>query len=368
MSVLGKLADVLNSLNQKLGSAVFSSLPPTAQQASQQLASGQSVSNVQQTFLSGLLNVIKSALGSSRGTPATAPPIIPTLMGMPAPGWAPPPPPALMGQSILSPRTRGTPPTGPLGIHTGIMGGRQSYGYRIARRLGKKIGRIGGGAITTGQSVAHMAGGAGEGGEHTTQRIFQGLSGIASLFGPYGKAAGAVLSFAGGVSGAADGMRKWVDSLYDANVRLADFGGEMSAVRAESEARRIQLSQEQGDARAESARRLAEARDRANRAWAPFENRWANFTNELGAGAAQVSGFVGTLLNASWEVAGRRIFQTLFPNTFRPNEEPAGGVMGPLHEATVTDGWMINMAQSNWSAFYGRPLITPENNFTTPAQ
>ena len=70
-------------------------------------------------------------------------------------------------------------------------------------------------------------------------------------------------------------LRKWTDSLNQANMKFAEFSGAMSAVQARQQVRDILLSQERGGRRAESAELLAQGKNSLDRGMAPFEDKWA---------------------------------------------------------------------------------------------
>jgi len=119
---------------------------------------------------------------------------------------------------------------------------------------------------------------------------------------PYQSATGAMGSVAGaaadlGVPGAkfaqtmlesVDKLRAWNNHLHESNMHFAEFSSSMALVQAESEARAFQLNREQGEARAESAKELAESKDRLNRQLGPIEDFWANLKNKVGAGLSDM--------------------------------------------------------------------------------
>ena len=82
---------------------------------------------------------------------------------------------------------------------------------------------------------------------------------------------------------AVSNIKEWTNNLHESNRGFAEFSGSMAAVIAQSDVRRIQMEQEQGERRARSAQELAEARDRLDRQTAPIEDWWANLKNRLGA-------------------------------------------------------------------------------------
>lgn len=141
---------------------------------------------------------------------------------------------------------------------------------------------------------------------------------------------------------AAGAIRKWSDSLHAGNMRFAEFSASMSMVQAEQEVRDIQLSREQGERRAESARALAEARSRRERFFAPLEDAMANFSNQV---AAQVEMLVPNFINNIVTAGGLLPQNDLFAaeNAAVANQMPAST-------------WMAAAGARRWTDTYGRPL------------
>lgn len=104
-----------------------------------------------------------------------------------------------------------------------------------------------------------------------------------------GKAVEGMSKFSKVIFDSLDGLRNWNEQLMQGNFRFAEFSGAMTQVQVEQELRAMQLSQQRGDAQADTARQQAEAKARLDKALAPFETWWSNFTNRIGAGAADVA-------------------------------------------------------------------------------
>jgi hypothetical protein len=107
------------------------------------------------------------------------------------------------------------------------------------------------------------------------------MAGKAASMVPGGEYAAPVFKFGEALMESIEVVRKWADGLHQANMTFAEFSTSMAHVEAESEARRIRLSQERGERRAPSARRLAEARDKLDSKLAVWEDKWASFKAEL---------------------------------------------------------------------------------------
>ncbi len=80
-----------------------------------------------------------------------------------------------------------------------------------------------------------------------------------------------------------DKLRDWNDQLYKSNMRFAEFSSSMAQVQAEQEARTIYYEQNRGEARADTARTQAEARQRLDNALAPIEDALSNTANSVSA-------------------------------------------------------------------------------------
>jgi len=187
-----------------------------------------------------------------------------------------------------------------------------------------------------------------------------GLGGISQFLQAGGQLAGAM---PGGAGAAAEGMLKlsaaltstvsqlqrWSQGLHDSNVRFAEFSASMTRVQVEQEVRDIRMSARTGEARAESARQLAEAKSRLAEATMPWENKaaetqnailqWLNEKgasilekfNEMAAGAGLIDS-PGEARIGNWRGAGAG----------QGGEETFGEMMSRI-------------GREHWSEVYGRP-------------
>lgn len=105
--------------------------------------------------------------------------------------------------------------------------------------------------------------------------------GLMATGNPYAMAAGAALKLGGALLGIPDKIKKWGDSLHEANRAFSQFSGSMAAVMAADDARRISLEKEQGDRRSGTAKELSDARFRLDKATAPIEDAFANLKNKV---------------------------------------------------------------------------------------
>lgn len=105
--------------------------------------------------------------------------------------------------------------------------------------------------------------------------------GLMKTGNPYAMAAGAALKLGGALLGIPDKIKKWGDSLHEANRAFSQFSGSMAAVMAADDAKRIGLQREQGERRAGSAGELANARFRLDKAMSPIEDAFANLKNKV---------------------------------------------------------------------------------------
>lgn len=125
------------------------------------------------------------------------------------------------------------------------------------------------GALTEGSPFA-AAGGA-----------LSGAGQIVGMMGPWGKAAQVGLEFTAALISSVDKLKEWGRSLHDGNMQFAQFSASMAEVQANQQFRDIQLSASKGEARADTAGRLAEAMSHLERQTAPIENMWSNFKNQF---------------------------------------------------------------------------------------
>jgi hypothetical protein len=133
-------------------------------------------------------------------------------------------------------------------------------------------------------------------------------------------------------------LKKWTENLHASNMRFAEFSSSMAMVQAEQEMRDIRLSQERGERRADSARYLAEARSRRERAFAPIEDAFANIQNVIG-------GFLENVLAA--------VPSALTLGALPSGDQPAVGETPDPVNANV---WMAAVGTDRWQENYGRPI------------
>ncbi len=132
-------------------------------------------------------------------------------------------------------------------------------------------------------------------------------------------------------------LRDWTDGLHKSNMQFAEFSASMASVSAETEMRRVRFSQRRGDARAETARDLSEARDRLSRGFAPFEDVMKNFMNFIGSNALNK-------VAAALEFIARKMGM--------PKDKDEGTVGGLYTNIREAGG-------REWTANYGRPYNLP---------
>lgn len=94
-----------------------------------------------------------------------------------------------------------------------------------------------------------------------------------------GKSVNVVTEFTAKLAESVEKLRKWSDQLHESNMRFSEFSGGMAGVAARQEVRDIMLSKERGDQRAGSAEKLAQSRNRLERAVTPMEDLWASGKN-----------------------------------------------------------------------------------------
>lgn len=90
--------------------------------------------------------------------------------------------------------------------------------------------------------------------------------------------------FVDGIFKGADALKQWNEMLRQNNLRFAEFSAGMAGVAGESEARRIQMMQQQGDQRAPWARKGEEAGDKFDNLVGKFETTIGNVRNMVRTG------------------------------------------------------------------------------------
>jgi hypothetical protein len=134
-----------------------------------------------------------------------------------------------------------------------------------------------------------MSGQNSERGASQLSGAFSALGSVVGLLpGPLGIAAQGFTKLGSTVFGAMDRVQQWGESLHASNMKFAEFSASMASVGVQQEVRDMYLSKQKGDARADSAQYLAEAKSNFAKTMAPIENFFANLKNNV----------VGGLLNA----------------------------------------------------------------------
>lgn len=173
-------------------------------------------------------------------------------------------------------------------------------------------------------------------------------------------------------------IREWSNNLHNANMEFAEMSGAMAKVQAEQEVRDLRLQKEKGDARAESARDLAEAKSRLDRSLAPLENGIANIKNKVVAGLSNATasvveafqkgsdhlkkgfGYLETLTNKEKEKkkGNTEEDRKAFEDFLKRQED----IWDKMEKAMGTDeGWQaeqtdeLKMAKGWWAENYGKP-------------
>lgn len=108
------------------------------------------------------------------------------------------------------------------------------------------------------------------------------MGSMAGMIPAVGKPIEAFTKLADVVLKTTDRLQKWMDSLHEQNMQFAEFSSSMSKVKAEQQVRDMKLSQQKGEARAGSAKYLAEGKSQLAQATAPFENIWAEAKGAVG--------------------------------------------------------------------------------------
>ncbi len=120
--------------------------------------------------------------------------------------------------------------------------------------------------------------------ENKGESAFKAMESAANLAGPMGKTVEPVTKFGQQLFKSLDRLKKWTDSLHQANMQFAEFSGEMRAVQVERQAQEMWLGKQAGDARAESAKMLSDEKMRWAAKTQPIENFLANVGNYIGFG------------------------------------------------------------------------------------
>lgn len=113
--------------------------------------------------------------------------------------------------------------------------------------------------------------------------VGQGLRATGDIAGmlPGGEMTEPILKFGAAIAELPDKIKEFANGLHEANKRFADYSGLMTHVMVQQEMRDAILSQQRGDRRAESAGKLAEAKNRLDVATAPLDDKWAEIKTEI---------------------------------------------------------------------------------------
>ena len=135
-------------------------------------------------------------------------------------------------------------------------------------------------------------------GSEQGQDIFKGIGSImGAVGGPVGQVGMLFAKLAEKTLVAVDFMQKYADSLHKVNMQFAEFSGSMAAVKAQQEVRDMQLSQERGERRANSAEYLAKGKSELARSTSQGEDFMGRLNNYGGGILARL----GTIINTPFE-------------------------------------------------------------------
>ena len=197
-----------------------------------------------------------------------------------------------------------------------------------------------GGALTefggrASQAGGHMIKGVGEG---TTAGLAKGALGAVGALGGMIPVVGPVIkgltTIGSGLIEAAQKLNKWSDNIHESNMKFAEFSGAMSTVQSESQIREIKMNKIVGDATAESARELAEAKDRSRKAGLAWEVRGQKINNWLAKTWREMT------------ETGNKWIEALTPgNPLEPEDK----------DNLDAYDWMAQELRKNWSEVHGLP-------------
>jgi hypothetical protein len=162
----------------------------------------------------------------------------------------------------------------------------------IARSAGIAIGGV------RGAAKAGVGAATSEHADEAFAGVFKGLDKFSDALGPAGLPLKAVGMLGEAVFGTVGSIREWGDHLHQANMQFAEFSGGMAAIQAQQTAADIEYSQRRGDARAASAGVLANQRNVTRSTWAPLEDAFADFKNNLGAKLLSIIDDIGSGVKA----------------------------------------------------------------------
>ena len=101
----------------------------------------------------------------------------------------------------------------------------------------------------------------------------------------FGKALGSdsiqyLAKFGNAITDSVGTVRRWADQMHYGNMQFAEYSASMALVQARQQVRDIFYEKERGDARSDTAERLAEARSRFRQSTAGLEDAISNFFND----------------------------------------------------------------------------------------
>ncbi len=141
----------------------------------------------------------------------------------------------------------------------------------------------------------------------------------------------------------AENMRAWGKNLHESNMEFAEFSGGMAAVGARQMVRDILLSQQRGNRRAATAEYEASGKHELEKAFAPFEDLFANFQNRV---AGRLDRGWANILNALNKKLGIDAL----------NEAEAKKVGEMDKDANLLQNWLSKEANNEQDfSQYGRP-------------
>ena len=215
-------------------------------------------------------------------------------------------------------------------------------------RLSKRFPRMAAAApgfSQIGQAVAQPGANFGQ----TMQGLFGGLSKLGVLLGPYGIILWGIGKLGEVVTGASNKLSRWTEELHNSNMQFAEFSGSMAQVQAQQEVRDIQYSQRRGDAQADSARDLADARERWRRMTFALDTGLANFRNRMGTFLENFRARMFTgLMNAAVPGLGNLM-------ELQGDLQLGGGTWGVPDPMSTGGEWMATLGQIRTFEEYGRP-------------
>lgn len=155
---------------------------------------------------------------------------------------------------------------------------------------------------------------------------------------PAGKAVAVIAKFGEALFKSVERLRDWNDRLHQADMRFAYVSASMARVQAEHEIRQIQLDQERGERRADTARSRTEASDRLNRTLARYEDMQANFQNKM---VAKLLDFTNGVVTGLEKLLPKPVQNALNAGAQANQESMAN--------------WLDLTTNADWASEYGAP-------------